>query len=260
MNVLERIFARKREEVAAAKAAVTIGELQDRALEIERPRGFALALSTASKPVALIAEVKKASPSKGVIRAEFDAVEIAEAYERAGAHAMSVLTDVEGFQGSAENLRRARAATALPCLRKDFLYDEYQVWEARAWGADAVLLIATSLETAQLRELKGLAESLGMDALVEVHDERDAERAIAAEATLVGVNNRNLADFTTDLSATERLLPLFPDGVTKVSESALETRADIARVHAAGARAVLIGTTFCAAPDVEAKVRETMGW
>ncbi len=260
MSVLERIFARKRDEVAAARLTVPLGDLKSQAADGEPPRGFALALKAASKPVALIAEVKKASPSKGLIRPDFDAVEVAEAYERAGAHALSVLTDVEGFQGSALNLMRARAATALPVLRKDFLYDEYQVWEARAWGADAVLLIATSLSVPQLQELKGLAESLGMDALVEVHDEADTERALAAEATLVGVNNRNLADFTTDLEATRRLLPLFPEGVTTVSESALETQADIQRVSQAGARAVLIGTTFCAAPDVESKVREVMAW
>lgn len=260
MSVLDRIFARKHEEVATARIAIPEAELRAHAADGERPRGFALALATAASPVALIAEVKKASPSKGVIRERFDAVEIAEAYERAGAHAMSVLTDIDGFQGSAQNLVRAREATTLPCLRKDFMFDPYQVWEARAWGADAILLIAASLDQGQMRDLKGLAESLGMDVLVEVHDEADVEKALAIEATLVGVNNRNLVDFTTDLSATERLLPLFPDGVTKVSESALETGADIARVSAAGARAVLIGTTFCAAPDVEGKVRETMGW
>ena len=260
MSVLDRIFARKRDEVAAAKASVSLGDLKARAADGEPPRGFSLALQTASASVALIAEVKKASPSKGVIRPDFDPVAIAEAYERVGAHAMSVLTDVEGFQGSALNLMKARAATALPCLRKDFMFDSYQVWEARAWGADAILLIAASLSVAQIRDLKGLAESLGMDALVEVHDEADVERAIAAEATLVGVNNRNLVDFTTDLGATERLLPLLPEGVTKVSESALESQNDVARVAAAGARAVLIGTTFCAATDVEAKVREVMAW
>lgn len=260
MSVLDRIFARKHEEVAAAKATVPLAELRAHAADGEPPRGFALALETASAPVALIAEVKKASPSKGVIRSDFDAVEVAEAYERAGAHAMSVLTDIESFQGSAENLRRARAATALPCIRKDFMDDPYQIWEARAWGADAVLLIAASLGASQMRDLKGLAESLGMDALVEVHDEDDVRKAIDVQATLVGVNNRNLVDFSTDLSATERLLPLLPDSVTKVSESALETQADVVRVSVAGARAVLIGTTFCAARDVEAKVREVMAW
>ncbi len=260
MSVLDRIFDRKRDEVATARAAVPLAELKDRALDVERPRGFELALATAEASVALVAEVKKASPSKGTIREDFDPVAIAEAYERAGAHVLSVLTDGPGFGGSAENLRRARAAVALPVLRKDFLYDEYQVWESRAWGADAILLIATSLSVAQLRELKGLAESLGMDALVEVHDEADAERALAAEATLVGVNNRDLSDFSTDLAVTERLLPLFPAARVRVSESALETKADIDRVSATGARAVLIGTTFCAAPDVEAKVREVMGW
>ena len=260
MSVLERIFARKRVEVEAARASVPLAELRAQAADGERPRGFELALKTAAAAVALVAEVKKASPSKGLIRPGFDAVEVAEAYERAGAHAMSVLTDVEGFQGSALNLMRARAATALPCLRKDFLYDEYQVWEARAWGADAVLLIATSLEASAMRDLKGLAESLGMDALVEVHDEADVEKALGVEASLVGVNNRNLVDFTTDLAATERLLPMLPQGVTKVSESALETQADVERASRAGARCVLIGTAFCASADVEGKVREVMGW
>ena len=260
MSVLERIFSRKENEVATAKALVSESELQAQAADASPTRGFADALVSASKPVALIAEVKKASPSKGVIRADFDAVEVARAYERAGAHCLSVLTDVAGFQGSVENLKRARAATKLPCLRKDFLFDPYQVWEARAWGADAILLIATSLATSQIVDLMGLASGLGMDALIEVHDEADVERALAAKATLVGVNNRNLADFTTDLSATERLLPLFPDDTIKVSESALESQNDIELVRRAGARAVLIGTTFCAAPDVESKVREVMAW
>lgn len=260
MSVLERIFARKRDEVAEAKSRVSESDLRAQARDAGPTRGFARALANATAPVALIAEVKKASPSKGVIRADFDATEVAQAYERAGAHCLSVLTDVAGFQGSAENLRRARAATGLPCLRKDFLYDPYQVWEARAWGADAILLIATSLEVPEIIDLMELARSLGMDALIEVHDEADVERALEAKADLVGVNNRNLADFTTDLSTTERLLPLFPHATVKVSESALETQSDIQRVRVAGARAVLIGTTFCAAPDVESKVREVMAW
>lgn len=260
MSVLERIFARKRDEVASAQASISLGDLKARALEASPTRGFARALREADVPTSLIAEVKKASPSKGVIREDFDAVEIATAYARAGVQCLSVLTDGPGFGGSSENLRRARAAVSLPCLRKDFLYDPYQVWEARAWGADAILLIATSLETGQILDLQALAHELEMDALVEVHDEADVERALAANATLIGVNNRNLADFTTDLAATERLLPLFPAETIKVSESALETPADIARVRVAGARAVLIGTTFCAASDVEAKVREVMEW
>ena len=260
MSVLDRIFARKRDEVAAARESVPLAELQRHAADGEPPRGFALALKTAAQPVALIAEVKKASPSRGVICEEFDPVAIAEAYERAGAHCLSVLTDGPGFGGAADDLRRARAATTLPVLRKDFVYDEYQVWQARAMGADAILLIAASLTAAQMRELKGLAESLGMDALVEVHDERELNRAREIEPTLVGVNNRSLADFTTDLANTERLLPRFPEGTTAVSESAIGTFADVERVRAAGARAVLVGTTFCAATDVEGKVRETMGW
>ena len=212
MSVLEGIFARKRDEVAAARLAVPLAELKAHAADGEPPRGFALAVKTAGAPVALIAEVKRASPSQGTIREAFDPVAIAEAYERAGAHCMSVLTDGPGFGGSAENLRRARAATALPVLRKDFLYDPYQVWEARAWGADAILLIAASLTTGGMRDLKGLAESLGMDVLVEVHDEADVERVLPIEASLIGVNNRSLVDFTTDLAATEHLLPPAPNG------------------------------------------------
>lgn len=260
MSVLDRIFTRKREEVAESKTRVPLADLKAQVADAGPTRGFTKALQNAGTPVALIAEVKKASPSKGLIRPDFDAVEVAQAYERAGAHTMSVLTDSIGFQGSAENLLRARAATSLPCLRKDFFDDEYQVWEARAWGADAILLIATSLETSQIRDLQALAHELGMDALVEAHDEADIEKALAVRASLVGVNNRNLVDFTTDLSATDRLLPLLPAEVVKVSESALETLSDIERVQASGARAVLIGTTFCAAPDVEGKVREVMGW
>lgn len=260
MSVLDRIFARKRDEVAAAKTQVSLEDLKRQAADNEPTRGFKRHLDNALSPVALIAEVKKASPSKGLIRENFDAVEVATAYERAGANCLSVLTDGPGFQGSPENLIRARAAVRLPCLRKDFIDDPYQVWQARAWNADAILLIATSLEVAQIRDLKALAEELGMDALVEVHDEADLERAVAAGATFVGVNNRDLGDFTVDVATTERLLPLLPAGTLKVSESALEKKADIDRVSAAGARAVLIGTSFCASPDIESKVREVMGW
>ncbi|MEZ0326740.1 MAG: indole-3-glycerol phosphate synthase TrpC [Fimbriimonas sp.] len=258
MSVLERIFARKAEEVAEAKRQVPLDRVRALAEGSGPTRGFRDALLRASD-IALIAEVKKASPSKGVIRADFDAQEIAMAYERAGALALSVLTDVDYFQGSAENLVRARAATSLPCLRKDFLNDEYQVYEARAWGADAILLIVASLDDAQLRDLHRLAMELVMDVLVEVHTEEETERALSAGCDLVGVNNRNLADFTTSLSVSETLIPLIAPHAVAVSESALETREDIERVKRAGAKAVLIGTTFCAAPDIEAKVHEVMG-
>lgn len=259
MNVLERIFEVKRQEIESAKAKVSSAEIKEQALQATIPRGFLDAL-TNSPRLGLIAEVKKASPSKGLIRANFDPEAIAKAYERAGATCLSVLTDIPHFQGSPENLKIARAATNLPCLRKDFLCDPYQVYEARAWGADAVLLIAASLPLDLLIELQNLAHELGMDALVEVHNEEEVEVTKMANAKLVGVNNRNLADFTTSLEVSERLAPLIKDWALCVSESALETRADLDRVEAAGARAVLIGTTFCQSRDIESKVHEVMGW
>ena len=229
MSVLERIFEVKRLEVEAAKALVPLKELKFQAADAEPPRGFLGALQRA-KGLGLIAEVKKASPSKGLIRENFDPKEIALAYERAGATCLSVLTDIPHFQGSPENLLISHAATSLPCLRKDFLNDPYQLYEARAWGADAVLLIAASLTPGPLADLQDLTRSLGMDALVEVHNEEEVAMAKAAGATLVGINNRNLADFSTSLSVSERLAPAVVGWAFCVSESALEknTRTRIA--------------------------------
>lgn len=260
MSVLDRIFATKREEVAEAKRRVPEADLRARLADLPPTLGFRRALENAPGDLALIAEVKKASPSKGVIRADFDARDVAEAYERAGASALSVLTDERYFQGSPENLQIARRSVALPLLRKDFLEDPYQLLEARVWGADAVLLIAASLEDAQLGDLQAMAHDLGMDALVEVHSEEETERVLAIGCPLIGVNNRDLRDFRTSLEISEQLLPRIAPRALGVSESALETRADLDRVRDAGARAVLIGTTFCAAPNIEAKVREVMGW
>ena len=259
MSVLERIFEGKRHEIEAAKAKVSLAEIQELADQAPKPRGFLKALQNSTR-LGLIAEVKKASPSKGLIRADFDPEAIAKSYERAGATCLSVLTDIPHFQGSPENLKIARAATNLPCLRKDFLCDPYQIYEARAWGADAVLLIAASLPLDLVVELQTLAQELGMDALVEVHNESEVEIAKKAGAKLVGINNRNLADFTTSLGVSENLAPMIKDWALCVSESALETRADLDRVESAGAKAVLIGTTFCQSPDIEAKVHEVMGW
>jgi len=260
VSVLDRIFAYKAEEVAEAKRLMPLADVRSKAAESDTPRGFLSALERGSETdVALIAEVKKASPSKGTIRPDFDPAAIARAYEASGASALSVLTDTRSFQGSAENLRLARGATSLPALRKDFIADPYQVYEARAWGADAILLIVASLDDAQLRDLHGLATELGMDVLVEVHSLPETERAIALGFPLIGVNNRDLGDFTTDLGISDRLIPLIAPHALAVSESALETRADLDRVKAAGARAVLIGTTFCAAPDIGGKVREVLG-
>lgn len=260
MNALTRIFEVKREEVELAKRAKPLSVIKEEAKGQAATRGFKRALENAAPTMALIAEVKKASPSRGLIRPDFDPSEIAKSYERAGAHALSVLTDEKHFQGSRENLELARDATALPVLRKDFLYDAYQVYEARAWGADAILLIVASLEPAQVTELRGLAKELGMDSLVEVHTEDEAQIAIELGCDLIGVNNRDLATFKTDLVASDKILPMISSEAFAVSESGLETLEDISRVQDEGARAVLIGTTFCAAQDIESKVKEVMGW
>lgn len=259
MSVLDRIFGVKHREVAEAKARVSEVKLRLQIAEMEPPRGFRRALEASSDDVALIAEVKKASPSKGIIRPDFDPATIARSYANAGAAALSVLTDVPHFQGAPEYLGIAREASGLPVLRKDFLDDPYQVYEARAWGADAILLIVAALDDFQLRDLHTLALELGMDALVEVHTAKEAEIALSAGCTFIGVNNRDLGDFKTSLAISDDLLPRIAPYAFAVSESALETRADLDRVRDAGARAVLIGTTFCAAPDIEGKVREVMG-
>ncbi len=259
MNTLAQIFEAKREEVAAAKRDVPMGMLREQAANAPLPLGFAAALSSAEAPLALIAEVKKASPSEGLIRPDFDPASVARAYEAAGAHAVSVLTESRFFLGGADDLRAVRRAVGLPILRKDFVDDPYQVYEARAWGADAVLLIVAALEPGQLVDLQDTVRGLGMDALVEVHDALEAERAVAAGATLIGVNNRSLKDLSTDLRTGEALLPGL-EGVVAVAESALKSFDDLERMRRAGARAVLIGTAFCRAPDVEAEVRSVMGW
>jgi len=260
VNALTRIFVRKHEEVAAAKLLTPIDDLVAQVADAPPTRGFLEAIQNSPHPLALIAEVKKASPSKGVIRADFDPVEIALTYARAGADCLSVLTDIDFFQGSPENLWRARAATQIPCLRKDFVDDPYQVCEARAWGADAILLIVAALEKHQVSDLHALAVELGMDVLVEVHTEVEMEVALDLRCPLVGVNNRNLADFTTDLATSERLIPTIARQATAISESALETPEDLHRVQQAGARGVLIGTTFCSSPDIGSKLKEVMGW
>lgn len=260
MNYLSKIFEAKLEEVRDRSLRTPLAELRSRASDAEPPRGFLDALRGASVSPALIAEVKKASPSQGMIRPDFDPVAIARMYREAGAHCLSVLTDERFFQGSADNLVVARQSSGLPVLRKDFLLDPYQVWEARAMGADAVLLIAAMLEPSRLADLHALARELHMDVLVEIHDEQDSERAEVCQPDLVGINNRNLHTFETDVSVTERLAPLWVGRALLVSESALEEAEDVRRVSAAGARAVLIGTAFCRAASIPDKVREVMGW
>lgn len=260
MNVLERIFAQKKTDLAKNLAAWPIVEVKAAAIDQPTPKGFRKALEKSAHAVALIAEVKKASPVKGVLCHDFDPVRIALQYKDAGADCLSVLTDVEFFQGHPDYLLQCRSATGLPTLRKDFIVDEYEVWVSRAIGADAVLLIADYLETAQLKKFRALAESLGMDSLVEVHSVSAAEKAMEAGATMIGVNNRDLTTFDVDLSTTATIAPYVAGGSLLVSESALKSREDVAVVQAAGARAVLIGSAFVSSPDVGSKVKEVMGW
>jgi indole-3-glycerol phosphate synthase len=260
VSKLLEILEQKRRELPSLQASRPMAELRATAADAEPCRGFARSLAGSPRPVALIAEIKKASPSQGLIRPDLDPVSLAVAYEEAGADCLSVLTDGPHFQGSEENLVKARTAVRLPVLRKDFTTDPYHVWEARAMGADAVLLIVGGLSRGELLELRGLAEDLGMDALVEAHTLEEAETALESGATLLGVNNRNLQTFETDIGVSCRIIPLVRDRALVVSESAIDGPEAVARVGAAGARAVLIGTEFCQASDPGKRVREVMGW
>lgn len=257
-GILAEITAHKRTEVAARQARRPLPELR-RAAEAAAPcRGFRQALLDAAGP-AVIAEIKKASPSAGILRADFDPAAIASAYEAAGAACLSVLTDQRYFQGADCHLRQARRACALPVLRKDFVVDAYQLYEARDLGADCVLLIVAALDASQLAELAQLADELAMDALVEVHDERELERALALALRLLGINNRDLATFRTRIETTLRLLPAVPAGVAVVSESGIGTREDVAQLAAAGVRAFLVGTAFMQAKDPGAALEALFG-
>jgi indole-3-glycerol phosphate synthase len=245
VSILEKILAVKRAEVAAAKRAVA--DIEARAHAAPAARDFVGALR-AKKP-AVIAEIKRASPSKGLLRTNFDPAAIARSYEKAGAACMSVLTDREFFQGSPEDLIKAKAACALPALRKDFLIDPYQAFEGRALGADCVLLIVACLEDAELRALEKVAHALGMAVLVEVHDAQELERALALETPLIGINNRNLRTFETRLETTLELLPRVPEDRIVVTESGILARADVARMRAAGVDTFLVGEAFMRAAD-----------
>ena len=252
-DILDRIAAYKREEVAARKAAVSPSDLEARARAAAPPRGFRAALERRSgERPALIAEIKKASPSKGLIRADFDPPELARAYERGGASCLSVLTDGPSFQGDDAFLEQAVRATALPCLRKDFLVDPWQVAESRALGADCVLIILDMVDDILAAELLSEARRFGMDALVETHDEAEMERAGLLGADLVGINNRSLRTFEVDLATTERLAPLAPPDALLVAESGIFIPDDVERVQAAGARAILVGESLMRQADVEA--------
>ncbi|MBL8836143.1 MAG: indole-3-glycerol phosphate synthase TrpC [Alphaproteobacteria bacterium] len=256
-DVLARICADKRLHVAARKALAPLGELERRAAAAQPPRGFAEALRQMRRPgrPALIAEIKKASPSRGLIRrAGFEPASLARAYRAGGAACLSVLTDRPYFQGRDEDLDAARSAVDLPVLRKDFILDPYQVVESRAIGADCILLIVAALDDATMRDLAAQARGLGLDVLVEVHDEAELDRALALPDVLLGVNNRNLKTLTVDLATFERLAPRAP-GRFLVAESGLKTPADIARVDAAGAGAILVGESLMAQSDVTAAAR-----
>ncbi|MGQ0609507.1 MAG: indole-3-glycerol phosphate synthase TrpC [Paracoccaceae bacterium] len=252
-TILDRIKTYKLADVAARKAARPLAEVESAARSATPPRGFAAALTrAAAKGYGLIAEIKKASPSKGLIRADFDPPALARAYEAGGAACLSVLTDAPSFQGSDTYLVAARAATGLPAIRKDFLYDPWQVAESRALGADAVLIIMATLSDAQAAELESAALGLGMDALIEVHDEAELERALRLASPLIGVNNRNLHTFELSLDVTRRLSRLVPTGRQLVCESGLYTPADLAAMAACGARRFLIGESLMRQADVAA--------
>jgi len=256
-DILQRILARKREEIDERRAHVSERELVARLAGASRVRGFVAALRAkiAAGEAAVIAEVKKASPSKGVMRPDFHPDEIAASYAAGGAACLSVLTDVNFFQGADEYLQQARSACALPVLRKDFTIDAYQVYEARALGADCILLIVAALDDAQLRALARLGESLGLDVLVEVHDAEELDRALAIGAKLIGINNRNLRTFETRLQTTLDLRSRVPADCLLVTESGIHAPADVARMRDAGVHAFLVGEAFMRAADPGAELR-----
>ena len=258
---LATICAGKREHVAARKAAVTVGELETSAAAQSPPRGFRAALDArvAAGGYGLIAEIKKASPSRGLIREDFDPPAHARAYAEGGAACLSILTDRPYFQGSDDYLVAARAAVALPCLRKDFTVDPWQVIEARAFGADAILIIVAALDDGAMAEIEAAAADHGMDALVEVHDAAELERALRLRSRLIGVNNRDLRDFSVDLARTEQLAPLIPRDATVVAESGLSRHADLARLARHGVACFLVGEALMREADVAAATRRLLG-
>ena len=257
MNKLRTIYAAKRDYVVTCKATTDAGRMADQIARQTPPRGFLQALENDRKngSFGLIAELKKASPSKGLIREDFDPPALARAYQAGGATCLSILTDAPYFQGADSYLAQARGATDLPCLRKDFMIDPWQITQSRALGADAILLIMAMLDNAQASELEDSAQQLAMDVLIEVHDEAELERAMRLKSRMIGINNRDLRSFTTDISRTEKLVKLLPARYFPISESGIASHDDCKRLAMLGAQAFLVGEALMRHEDVEAATR-----